>query len=182
MYVFICCLSIKSTSCNEMCFIKIATAIAICSTQVVYKVWDYRCLLSFIVSFWFSPHGPHTVCSECDERQWVIDAHGASTHLLCPQGRSFEGYPTLWRGAGVWKAAVGTRQGNSTTLKLQLSPALHHRVPLFLQPHQTVLRRGLFMGRAVDELQWAFGCPETWLLIFMFSCTCELKINEMIKV
>lgn len=87
-------------------------------THVVFKVCYYSCLLLCITSFSLSPHGPHTVCSEHDERQWVIDAHRASSHLLLLLGGSFEGCPAPFRGAGVWEAAVGTRLGNSATLKL----------------------------------------------------------------
>lgn len=137
--------------------------VAIHSTRVVYKVWDYSCLLFCIMSFCLSPHGPHTVRGECDERQWMIDAHGASTHLLCSSGGALRDAQPLWEVLGVWEAAVGTRHGNSANSQTQLSPALHHPLAFSLQPHQTFLRRGLFTGKGSRWAPLGFWMP--WNLV-----------------
>lgn len=134
---------------------------AIYSIHVVYKVWGYSCLLLCVTSFCLSPHGPHTVCSECDERQWMIDAHRASTHLLCSSGGVW-GMPSPFErcwgvGSCSWDATWKLR--NSQT---QLSPALHHLLTFFSNHIKRLWGEACLQGRAVVGLHWAFGCPETW--------------------
>lgn len=132
-------------------------------------------MLLCITSPCLSPHGPHTACSECDERQWMIDARRASTHLLCSSGGVFEGCPAPLRGAGVWEAAVGTRRGNSATLKLSFHQ--HYIIPGPFSPTTSngpearpVYREGQWMGSA-----GLLVAPEPGLLVVVLSGTCELK-------
>lgn len=114
--------------------------------NVVYKVWDYSCLLLCITSFCLSPHGPHTVCSECDERQWMIDAHRASTHLLCSSGGVLRDAQPLWEVLGCGKLQLG-RNVETPQLSNSAFTNITSSLGLFLQPHQTFLRRGLFTGK-----------------------------------
>lgn len=74
---------------------------------------------------------------------------------------SFEGCPAHLRGAGVWKASVGMQHGNSAILKRSFHQ--HYIIPCtFLQPHQTVLRRGLFTVKGSRWTPLGLGCPGTW--------------------
>lgn len=122
------------------------SVLAIYRIHAVYKVLDYSWLLLCITSFCLSPHGPHTVYSECDERQWMIDAHRASTHLLCSSGGVLRDAQPLWEVPGCGKLQLGR---NVETLQLSNSAftSITSSLGLFLQPHQTVLRRGLFTGK-----------------------------------
>lgn len=164
---------------KKMCAIT-QIAAAIYSRKVVYKAWDYGCFLS--VRHFASQLGPHTVCSECDERQWVIDAHGLSTHLLCSSGGSFWGMPShCVRCWGVERCIWDTmgKLRNSQTFSFHQ----HYIIPclLFSRHIKRSWGEACLRIRAVDGLCWAFGCPETWSPSF-YACTCGLKINVMIKV
>lgn len=147
-----------------------------CSMHVVFKVCYHSCLLLCITSFCLSPRGPHTVCSQRDERQWVIDAHRASSHLLLllGGGGGLRDAQPLWEVLGCGKLQLG--RGLET---LQLSNSSFTRITssfgLFLQPHQTVLRRGLFTG--TGSRLGSTGMLLTLslvLLVFLLSCTCGL--------
>lgn len=118
---------------------------AIHRTHVVYTVWDYSCLRLCVASFCLSPHGPHTVCSECDERQWMIDAHRASTHLLGSSGGVVRDAQPLREVLGCGKLHLG-HAVETPQLSNSAFPSITSSLGLFLQPHQTVLRRGLFTG------------------------------------
>lgn len=155
-------------------------AVAIYSTQVVCKAWDYGCFLS-VRHFAFLSRD-HTLCSECDERQWVIDAHGPSAHLLCSTGGSFlrDAQP-LCEVLGCGKMHLGHDGETPQISNFQLSPTLHHSLPTLLQPHQTVLRQGLFTDQGGRWAPLGFWLPCD--LRFFFSArTCGLRINVMIKV
>ena len=146
--------------------------LSIYSAHVVNKVWDYSCLLSRITSFCLSPHGPHTAWSQRDERQWVIDAHRASTHLLCSSGGELRDAQPLSEVLGCGK--LQSERGLET---LQLSNAAFTRITssrglLFyspLLPHQTALRRGLFTGKASRSAPPGFWL--LWDLVFLVFMT-----------
>ncbi len=147
---------------------------------VALWIWDYSCLSWFITSLCLSRRGPHTVCSKRDERQWMIDAHRASTHLLCSSGGVLRDAQPLWEVPGCGKLHLGRdveppQHSNSAFTTITSS------VGLFLQPHQTVLRRGLFTGPGRRWALLGFSCPETCSLCLCVFWHLWTK-SQMIKV
>ncbi len=136
--------------------------LAIYGIHVVCKVWDYSCFLLCMTSFCLSPHGPHTVCSECDERQWMIDAHRASTHLLCSSGGGLRDAQPLSEVLGCGKLQLG-RIVETPQLSNSAFTSITSSLGFFLQPHQTVLRRGLFIGKGSRWAPLGFWLP--WNLV-----------------
>lgn len=154
-----CCLSMKKKATSRVMTVWIILQFAIYSAQVVYKARGYGCLLSFITSFCLPPHGPHTVPRECDERQWVIDARGASTHLLCSSGGGVlrDAQPLRWGVESCSWDAMGKLRNFQTPAFTRITSSL---TPFFFpQPHQTVLRRGLFTRKASRWAPLGFWLP-----------------------
>ena len=142
---------VKNVFCD--CFL------AIYSTHVVNKVCDYSCLLLCVTSLCLSPHGPHTACSRVWWKtmgDWCTHSIHTSAALL---GGRFEGCPAPLRGAGVWERCSWDstwKLSNSAFTKITSS------LGLFLQPHQTALRRGLFTGKGSRWAPLGFWFSETW--------------------
>lgn len=131
------------------------------------------CLVLCITSLCLSPHGPHTVCSKRDERQWMIDAHWSSTHLLCSSGGVFEGCPAPFErcwGVGSCSWDVVWKLCNSQT---QLSPALHHLWPFFSYHIKQFSRRAMLTSRGSSLL--GFWMPWNMVLMYFFLAPVKSK-------
>ena len=141
---------------NFMCFCD--CVLAIYSMHVFNKVCHYSCLLLCITSFAYL-HTDHTLSIvSVMKRQWMIDAYRASTHLLCSSGGVLRDTQPLREVLGCGKLQLG-RSLETLQLSNLAFTSITSSLGLFLQPHQTVLRRGLFTGKGSRWAPWGFKLP-----------------------
>lgn len=165
-------------TCNELCYInKIATVV--CSTQVALKVWDYRCLLSFFVSFFFFRRTDHTLCavSVMKDNGWLMRAE--HPHICCVlKGGVLRDTQPFGEVLGCGKLQLG--HDWETPQCLNCSFPQHYIIACpFFSSHIKQSWTEPVYGTGSRR---AFGCPETWSPDLHVFCTCELTLNEMIEV
>lgn len=120
--------------------------------QLLFNLYDIICSCSVRLAAYL--HTDHTLCSLCDERQWMSDAQTSVVLLGGEFRRMFRPFKHCWdvgscRCDAVWK--------------LQLSNILFHGVAsylgLLLTPHQTHLSRPAYRkGAAIHRTA---DCPES---------------------
>ena len=76
--------------------------LVILSFYLVFKIWDCFVYCNILH---ISRRATH--CVVCDERQCVIDAHSASTHLLCSSGGVLRAAQPLLEVLGCGKLLLG---------------------------------------------------------------------------
>lgn len=91
----------------------------------------------------------------------MIDAHRASTHLLCSSGGVLRDAQPIWEVLGCGKLQLGCNMETP-----QFSNAAFTSITSSLVLFSSHIKRSwdeaCLQWRAVDGLRWAFGCPGTW--------------------
>lgn len=110
-------------------------------------------------------HTDHTLCavSVMKDNGWLM--HAEHLHICCAPPGEFWGMPSPFErcwGVGNCSWDATWKLGNSQT---QAFTSITSSLGRFLQPHQTVLRRGLLTGKGSRWAPLGFWFSETW-----YSC------------